>query len=43
MSTPSQATSIATTLSQHLPQSFFARPAEVVAPEIIGCLLDKCQ
>jgi len=24
-----------------LPQSFFARPAEVVAPELIGCLLVK--
>jgi len=23
--------------------SFFARPAEVVAPELIGCLLVKCQ
>ncbi|MEB3235118.1 MAG: DNA-3-methyladenine glycosylase [Cyanobacteriota bacterium] len=27
----------------HLPQSFFARPAEVVAPELIGCLLVKRQ
>ena len=27
--------------SQHLPQSFFARPAEQVAPELIGCLLVK--
>jgi hypothetical protein len=27
----------------HLPQSFFARPAEQVAPELIGCLLVKCQ
>jgi len=35
----SQATPIATTPSQHLPQSFFARPAELVAPELIGCLL----
>ncbi len=26
-----------------LPQSFFARPAEVVAPELIGCLLLKRQ
>jgi hypothetical protein len=26
-----------------LPQSFFARPAEVVAPELIGCLLVKRQ
>jgi len=38
-----QATPIATTPSQHLPQSFFARPAEVVAPELIGCLLVKRQ
>ena len=28
-------------LSQTLPQPFFARPAEVVAPELIGCLLVK--
>ena len=34
-----EATPIATTLSQHLPHAFFARPAEVVAPELIGCLL----
>jgi len=34
-----QATPIATTPSQHLPQSFFARPAELVAPELVGCLL----
>ena len=27
----------------HLPPSFFARPAEVVAPELIGCLLVKRQ
>ena len=27
----------------HLTQSFFARPAEVVAPELIGCLLLKRQ
>jgi len=26
-----------------LPQSFFARPAEVVAPELIGCLLVQRQ
>ena len=26
-----------------LPQSFFARPAEQVAPELIGCLLVKRQ
>jgi DNA-3-methyladenine glycosylase len=37
------APAIATTLSQHLPQSFFARPAEQVAPELIGCLLVKRQ
>jgi len=36
-------TPIATTPSQHLPQSFFASPAEVVAPELIGCLLVKRQ
>ena len=34
--TSSKATPIATTPSQHLPQSFFARPAEQVAPELIG-------
>ncbi|MCP9830388.1 DNA-3-methyladenine glycosylase [Synechococcus sp. HJ21-Hayes] len=38
---------MATALSLHwhrpLPQSFFARPAEVVAPELIGCLLVKRQ
>ena len=38
-----EATPIATTLSQHLPQSFFANPAEQVAPELIGCLLVKRQ
>ena len=38
-----QATPIATTPSQNLPQSFFARPAEQVAPELIGCLLVKRQ
>jgi len=39
-----QATPIANTLSQTIsPQSFFARPAEVVAPELIGCLLVKRQ
>ena len=38
-----QATPIATTPSQHLPQSFFCRPAEVVATELIGCLLVKRQ
>jgi DNA-3-methyladenine glycosylase len=34
---------IAAVLSPYLPQSFFARPAEVVAPELIGCLLVKRQ
>ena len=38
-----KATPIATTPSQHLTQSFFARPAEVVALELIGCLLVKRQ
>jgi len=28
---------------QALPTSFYARPAEVVAPELIGCLLVKRQ
>jgi len=40
------ATSIATTPSQHLqalPPSFFAFPAEIVTPELIGCLLVKLQ
>jgi len=27
--------------AQHLPQSFFASPAEQVAPERIGCLMVK--
>jgi len=27
---------IATTPSKHLPQYYFARPAEVVAPELVG-------
>ena len=40
---PPKATSIATTPSQHLPQSFFARLVEHVAPELIGCLLVKRQ
>jgi DNA-3-methyladenine glycosylase len=40
---PPIATPIATTLSQHLPHSFFCRPAEVVAPDLIGCLLVKRQ
>jgi DNA-3-methyladenine glycosylase len=30
-------------LPAHLPQAFFARPAEIVAPELIGCLLVKRQ
>ena len=30
-----------TTLSKHLPHSFFSRPAEVVAPELIAWLLFK--
>ena len=41
-----QATSIAATTSQRLPalpQPFFCRPAEAVAPELIGCLLVKRQ
>jgi DNA-3-methyladenine glycosylase len=40
------ATSIANTISNDfppLPQAFFARPAELVAPELIGCLLVKRQ
>jgi 3-methyladenine DNA glycosylase Mpg len=32
---------IATTPFLHLPQSFFACPAEVVAPELIGCRMVK--
>jgi len=40
---PHTATPIATTPARHLPQSFFCRPAEVVAPELIGCLLVKRQ
>jgi DNA-3-methyladenine glycosylase len=39
----SQATPIATTPSQYLSHSFFARPAEDVAPNLIGCLLVKRQ
>jgi DNA-3-methyladenine glycosylase len=38
-----QATPIATPPCQHLPQYFFAGPAERVAPELIGCLLVKRQ
>jgi DNA-3-methyladenine glycosylase len=40
---PHLAIPIATTPSQHLPKAFFARPAEQVAPELIGCLLVKRQ
>ena len=40
---PRIATPIATTLSSYLPHSLFARPAEVVAPGLIGCLLGKRQ
>ena len=43
---PSIATPIATTPIQDLPalsQAFFCRPAEEVAPELIGCLLVKRQ
>jgi 3-methyladenine DNA glycosylase Mpg len=36
-----KATPIATNISQRFPQSFFARPAEQVAPELIGSLLVK--
>ena len=36
---PDQATPIATTPSQLLRHSFFCRPAEQIAPELIGCLL----
>jgi DNA-3-methyladenine glycosylase len=43
LSTTPIATPIATKPSHHLPQSFFARPAEQVAPELIGCLLVKRQ
>ena len=38
-----KASPTATTPSQHLPQTFFARPAEQVAPKFIGCLLVKYQ
>ena len=31
-----RATPIATTPSQHLPQSFFCRPAEQVSPDLVG-------
>jgi len=43
---PSQATPLAITFSQHLPdlpQAFFCRPADVVAPDLIGCRLVKRQ
>jgi len=43
LSTHPQATPIATTTIPALPQSFFARPAEQVAPELIGCLMVKRQ
>jgi DNA-3-methyladenine glycosylase len=39
----SKATPVATTPSQRLPHFFFCRPAEVVAPELVGCLLVKRQ
>jgi len=38
-----EATPIATKTLSALPQSFFARPAELLAPELIGCLLVKRQ
>jgi len=38
-----QATPIATKTLPALPQFFFARPAELVAPDLIGCLLVKRQ
>jgi DNA-3-methyladenine glycosylase len=38
-----QGAPIVTPLCQSLPQAFFARPAEQVAPELIGCLLVKRQ
>jgi len=50
--TPNLPATLSTTSQSHphshhalsaLPQSFFARPAEVVAPELIGCLLVKRQ
>ena len=43
MNSITKATPIATNPSQHLPQSFFCRPAEQVAPELIGWLLVKRQ
>ena len=38
-----RATPIATKTLPALPQGFFARPAQAVAPELIGCLLVKRQ
>ena len=46
MPQPPQATPIATTTTQELPalpQEFFARPAQAVAPELIGCRLVRRQ
>jgi DNA-3-methyladenine glycosylase len=40
---PSPATAIAIQQLPALPQSFFSRPAQAVAPELIGCLLLKRQ
>ena len=40
---PLQSTSKAIKTLPAIPQSFFCRPAEVVAPELIGCLLVKRQ
>lgn len=40
---PHESTPIATNPAQHLAQSFFARPADEVAPELVGCLLVKRQ
>jgi hypothetical protein len=40
---PHKASPVATTPIQDLPQSFFSRPAEEVAPDLIGCLLVKRQ
>jgi len=41
--TTPKATPIATKTFPALPPSFFARPAEQVAPDLIGCLLVKRQ
>ena len=43
VSTHPQATPIATPLPQSLSQAFFCRPDELVAPDLIGCLLVKRQ